>query len=187
MDSILKVTVLLTLTLALAFLIERTLEVLKAVYDFMDCKLNWHEFWTRRTINLKNRLEKGLRSVEYVKPEHAAMALKKVNKALLNSQPEYAGTVPVLSGDLVRVLSVKVIFKVIGLLLGVGLAFWMQIDLLEVWEQAAGPSSKWVINLNSQCLRIAISGLVIGLGSSPMHKVITALEKTREKREQKGK
>ena len=57
MEALLDVTVLFTLVLALAFVIERFLEVLKAIYDMLDSRLNWYKFWDKRTEGLKAYLE----------------------------------------------------------------------------------------------------------------------------------
>ena len=189
MNVILEVTVLLTQVLALSFLIERLLEILKAIYDLLDSRLDWYRFWTIRTYKVRNKLANKIKIVEYVSEKNLASILNKFQEKLLNETENYSGTVPVLSGDLVRTVSIKSWSKIISIVLGIGLAFWMQIDLIKTWQEAMSDSSLWIIQIKSLNLRIVISGFIIGLGSNPLHKFVTTIEKKskkkREKQEQK--
>jgi len=183
-DALLDVTVLFALALALALLIERFMEVLKAIYDLLDSRRNWHTFWTKRAKSLAAGLEKRLRIFQYVDPKKAASVLQRFSDLILNEQGGYAGNVPLLAGDLVRTLYVKVASKIIGVSLGVVLAFWSGIDLVAIWNDAAAGSA-WELNLASW-LSFTLSGIAIGLGASPLHKIITTIERRREKRSTKG-
>lgn len=186
MDGLLNVTVIFALALALALLVERLLEILMAVFNLLDSRFDWHRFWTRRTLRLKTILEKRLNMFEYVSPEQAAGVLQKARKLLLNSQEGAAGSVPVLSGDLVRAASVKVIFKFIGVAVGIGLALWLRVDLVQIWQAASEPGSRMSHAVESPLYRTILTGIMIGLGAGPMHKIITTMEKRRADREQKG-
>ncbi len=183
-DSLLDVTVLFALALALALLIERFMEVLKAIYDLIDSRSNLHTFWTKRAKSLAAGLEKRLRIFQYVDPKKAASALQRFSDLILNEQGGYAGNVPLLAGDLVRTLYVKVASKIIGVSLGIVLAFWSGINLVAIWNDAAAGSA-WVLNL-APWLSFILTGIAIGLGASPLHKIITTIERRREKRSAKG-
>ena len=187
MNVILEVTVLLTLVLALSFLIERLLEILKAIYDLLDSRLDWYRFWTIRTYKVRNNLANKIRIVEYAIEKNLTSILNKFQEKLLNETDNYSGTVPVLSGDLVRTVSIKSWSKIISIVLGIGLAFWMQIDLIKTWQEAMSDSSLWIIQIKSFDLRIAISGFIIGLGSNPLHKFVTTIEKKSKKKREKQK
>ncbi len=187
MNVILEVTVLLTQVLALSFLIERLLEILKAIYDLLDSRLDWYRFWTIRTYKVRNNLANKIRIVEYASEKNLTSILNKFQEKLLNETENYSGTVPVLSGDLVRTVSIKSWSKIISIVLGIGLAFWMQIDLIKTWQEAMSDSSLWIIQIKSLDLRIAISGFIIGLGSNPLHKFVTTIEKKSKKKREKQK
>jgi hypothetical protein len=176
MEALLDVTVLFTLVLAFSFVIERFLEVLKAVYDLLDSRLDWYKFWTQLTNKLKDRLEKRMRIFEYVDPQSVQSILQRFRGMFLNEQGEYSGTVPVLAGDLVRTVSVKVVIKFIGIAAGIGLALWLKIDLIDVWIKASG-NAKWIEKITSPNFNYVISGIAMGLGSSPVHKIITKIER----------
>jgi len=186
MDVLLEVTVLFTLVLALSFLIERLLEILKLIYDLLDSRLHLYHFWTGVTIKVKDRLERRLRIFEYVEPRNMALVLNRFKEMILNEQEKYTATVPILSGDLVRGFSIKVVSKFLAIILGISLAFWIKIDLLSIWQDSAGDIYKWVNNIISPNIRVALSGVVVGLGSGPVHKILTTMEKKRKQRKLKG-
>lgn len=179
-----SVTVLFLLVLALAFLVERALELLKTVYDLLDSRLDWHKFWTWRTKRFRNVLERRLRIFEYAKPEQAAAVLRRFRERLLAEASEYEGTVPVLSGDLVRSAGLRLALKSIGMVFGIALAFWLSIDFIEIWIEAEGREA--LLDPKYAPLRKAASGIGIGLGSGPVHKIITAIEKRRKRRKERS-
>jgi hypothetical protein len=186
LEALLNTTILFTLVFALSFVIERLLEILKALYYLLDSRLNWYKFWDVRTKSLKDRLEKRMRIFEYVDPKTVQSVLQRFRGMFLNSKADYTGTLPVLSGDLVRSFSIKVGLKVIGMLVGIGLAFWFEIDLLGIWREAVSPDSIWAINITSPSLSYALSGIVMGLGTAPVHKIITTIERRQEQRRKEG-
>ncbi len=189
-DALSEITVLFTIVLALSLAVERLLEVLKSVYDLLDSRLDWYRFWTRRAHKIRDRLEKRLRIFEYVEPEAAQRALRRFSEVLMEDQAVQSSSVPVLSGDLVRTAAVKSVLKIIGILVGIGLAFWLNIDLLRVLEEVeiASWPSKEIFNqgpLSSDGVRYVVTGIGIGLGSGPIHKIIVRVESAQKKRSKK--
>lgn len=186
MEVVLKVTVLFTLVLALSFLIERFLELLKAIFDKIDSHYDWHIKWTKWSEKVRDKIEHKLRIFEYVKPKDAAKVLNRVREFLIKDSNGNTGAVPVLSGNLLRAVYIKVAGKIIGILAGIGLAFWMGIDLICIWQESSGGSLFWDLNISSEFWRIFLSGVIMGLGSGPVHKIITTIEKKQKDKEQKG-
>jgi len=181
MYVLVKITVLFTLVLALALLVERFLEILKTVLDLVDDRFNKKEAWTKRAFKVKNRLESKMGVFEYVEPQRAAAVLQRFQHMILGIKDGYTGTVPVISGDLLRASSIKIICKIFGIGLGIGLAFWMGIDLVEIWQQTANTPLAGLFL--PPWARILLSGIAIGLGSGPVHKIITSIEAKRKKKE----
>ena len=181
MDKLSEVTVVFAFSLALSFVIERFLEVLKALYDLIDSRFNLYSYWTKKTYRTRDKLERGLRVFEYVAPENAAPILARFTDMLVGSAGAFSGQVPILSSDLVRAVYVKLWSKVCGICAGVALAFAVPIDLFASTPVAGDLASdpNYVFN----CI---LTGTAIGLGSGPLHKVITSLERAKEKRSAKG-
>ncbi|NIM18077.1 MAG: hypothetical protein GTO45_39385 [Candidatus Aminicenantes bacterium] len=176
-----KITVLFTLVLALSLVVERFLEILKAVLDLVDDRFNRKEFWTRGAMKMRDRLESKMGVFEYVDPRKAAGVLRRFQNMILGIKDGYTGTVPVISGDLLRASVIKIVCKIAGIGLGIGLAFWMGIDLVEIWHKTGDmPLSKYI---PSKTICIILSGIAIGLGTGLVHKVISAIEKGRKKKE----
>jgi hypothetical protein len=172
------VSVTFALALALALLVERFLEVLKSFYDWIDSHWDFYHVWTRIAHRTRDGLERRLRLLEYLPPEAAQSVVNRVNDLLLNTQGGYDGNALLLSGDLVRVVGVRLGCKTVGVALGIVLACWLEIDLVTLWPDQSGLTF-WA----PEPVRRVVSGIVIGLGASPVHKIITTIERRRAARE----
>lgn len=170
-----QATLVFTLALALALVIERILELVKSLYDMIDSRRHWHEFWTRRAERTRDYLERRLRVFEYVDRKEAAGLLDRFRGMMLGAGPAHSPDVPVLAGDLVRALWVRVGSKILGMALGVVIAFLVRLDLLTwVSVQPRDPHA-W---------SIVLTGMALGLGADPMHRIISEIEKRRRRAEE---
>jgi hypothetical protein len=176
-EAVSKITVLMALVLALSFVVERILEILKAAYDVADGRYNWHVFWTRRTYSAQRYIEQRLRVFNYVDKPAAAALLARFDSMMLGTTVAQTPVVPVLCGDLVRAIWCRVALKILGIAIGVAFAFSFRLDLV------------YLINLTpdaTEPLRIGTLGMVatgvaIGLGSGIVHKAITAIERRQQR------
>ena len=184
MESLTSVTISFTLILALALIIERALELLKTLSDMLDSRFNWYIFWTKRAYRLRNCLEKRVYVLEYAKPKARAAILYLFRDVLLNGNGRHSGTIPIISGDMVRVISVRTICKLIGTCFGIMLALWLNIDLGVLWHEAAGKVAPYQ-GAFYEDLRKVISGIIIGLGSGPVHKIIIIMERRQQQKHPK--
>jgi hypothetical protein len=167
--------------MALAFVVERLLEVLKAAFDLADSTAGWHGAWTARTEAIATKLQRRLARLGDAERPAAAL-LYRFTEMNLTTQGGYSGTLPLLSGDLVRSLGVRVAAKLLAVSFGIGLAMWLQVDLLAAFAKAGGESPWWVPTVSDQAVRWALSGAAIGLGTTPLHKLITSLERASARR-----
>jgi hypothetical protein len=195
-EGLLEATVLFTFVLGLALVIERVLEWLKTIYDMLDSRYDWYRFWTRRTHRLREFIEHRLRLFELVSPQAAKGFLHRFNEMLLQNGEDYPGTMPVLCGDLVRQVHVKVASKLIAIGAGIWLATSHDVDLIRLWLDAARPESgdplwqgldlKWWawLDTRKEAFGQIATGVTIGLGSGPVHKLITRIEQKRDELQQ---
>ncbi len=168
-----QATLVFLLALALALVIERILEILKAAWDLLDSRADLYRFWTKRAQRARDYLERRLRIFEYVDEKKAASLLDRFSEMMLGPQHGFDGQVPVISGNLVRAVWVRLAAKLLGMAIGVALAFLLDLNLLRWLSDRTplpGPAG------------IALTGALLGLGSGPVHKVITEIEKRRQKR-----
>jgi hypothetical protein len=172
-----------TIVLASSLLIERILEVLKSVLNLFDSRYDWHIYWTKKAQALRDKFERKLNVFEYVEPRQMAKYLRRFQGLFIDNIDDGITHVPVISGDFARSFYIKMYAKILALILGIGMAFWFKIDLLTIWESY----SDYEVNLLGKSIRIIITGMIIGLGSSPVHKIITSIEKRKEKKQSKNK
>ncbi len=165
-------TALAALAIALSFVIERVTELLKAIYDIADARLELCHFWTRRAITIRNFVQLRMRALEYVEPAAIAGFLEKVNDVVLGPKQGYHGTIPTICGDLVRTSAIRLGAKIIGVVLGMIIAANLSMDLFAVFNQ----------NIAYPGLGVALTGMAMGLGSGPIHKLIVALDERRARK-----
>ena len=175
-DAVSKVTVVLALILALSFVIERVLEILKAAYDMADGRYNWNKFWTRRARGTQAYIERRLRVFNYVDKAAAAALLARFDQMMLGTTAAEKPVVPVLCGDLVRAVWCRFALKFVGAALGIWLAFAFGLDLLAI-SQTKPNATQFNITVLGQ----VVTGIAIGLGSGIVHKLITTVERKQQR------
>lgn len=182
MEVLEQSTVVFTLALALALVIERAVEIAKAAYDLFDSRGDWYRYWTRRAETLRERLESRLNALGWIDRKSAARILNRFNEMLLDEADGHDGTVPVLSGDLVRRVHVRLGAKALGIGLGIVAAWLIRLDLL-AWAGAAPDRS---LLPSPSTPGIIVTGVLLGLGSGIVHKAITEIEKKRQRKAEEG-
>lgn len=182
MEILLDQTVVFAFILALALLIERFLEVLKSVYDFIDLRMGMDSYWTRKALELQNKLEANIKALEKGNHERIAGLVREVADKLIGGGDNGVITI---SGDLVRATTVRFAAKLVAIFLGVGLALCFKLDIISVWQSALPdklPVSGFQLGTVSKEI---LTGIALGLGSGPMHKIITTIEKQQKKKQAK--
>jgi len=173
-----------------SLLIERLLELVKALYDFLEVQLGFQDYWNRSAARLSRVLDEQLQGNRV-----QAEVSKAVSDYLRTDFPGLEG-VRALSADGLRSLTVKAVSKVLAIMLGLMLVLGMDINLLaliDVLNAQAYPDDANVENYRAYFstrdipawLGEIITGVAIGLGSSPVHKIISSLEKSRKQRTDK--
>lgn len=183
MEALSETTILFTISLTLAMIVERILEIIKCTLDLFDSRFDWHRFWTYRANVLQGKLERRFKIFEYAEPKFINNIISAGHSILLGPDNGYNGTVPTISGDLVRGLWYKIILKSLGIIIGIILAMQFSIDLVSLWQ-----NNETLIDLpKGQILQakdlispsvwgMMLTGAAIGLGSGPIHKIITSME-----------
>lgn len=176
METLEQATVVFTLAIALALVIERIIEICKALYDLLDTRRGWAAFWTRRARRIRDRLERRLAAHGWIDPAGAARILTRFDEMMLGPRDGHHGTVPVLSGDLVRAVHVRAGARLLSVALGIVAAWVLRVDLV-AWARELEPG----VVPAPTAAGIALTGLTIGLGSAIVHKVIGQIEDRRRR------
>ena len=158
---------------------------MKSFYDWLDSHFDWYHLWTRRSTGSCVR-RAPLPVVQLIPPLAQAAFLARMSEILLQRPGGGCGPIPVVSGDLVRQVHVRVAAKILGITIGITLAHWQHLDLLALYQEVAGGTVQWSLDRIPLDWRpglgMTLTGVAIGLGSGPVHKIITALERKRDER-----
>ncbi len=192
MDMFNSSLTMLAAALFFSLLIERLLELVKAIYDFCEVTLGFQDYWNRSARRLSYLLDEQMQGGKV-----RAEAAKAIRDYLRTDFPGLEG-VKAVSADSLRSLAIKAGSKVLALLLGLTLALAMDINLFALIEQL-NDQVALLNNADPQDYRGYFSsqyipgwlgeiatGIAIGLGSSPVHKIISSLEKSRNNRTDKS-
>ncbi len=183
MEILLGTAVLFVTAVLLALVIERILDLLKSLYDLLDSRYDWCRYWTKLTVKIAGLLENKLKLFEMADPRWIQRLLKMAQEFLLDRKDDHTGGTPTLSADLVRAAAIKLGLKVIGIGVGIALAVCFQIDLIAVWRSAAEVGTEKG-SAGVSYFNLVLSGCALGLGTGPVHKIVTGMERRAKKRKQ---
>jgi hypothetical protein len=179
LEGLENATILFAIALAFALLIERLLEIIKSILDLLDSHYDWHRHWTSQAQKLGAKFEQQL-SVSSGNPPFFRKLLVRMSGMLLNSKAALSAGTPVISGDAVRAFYLKMHLKLAGSILGILIAFFLGLDILSNWNNLTNGGS-----YVTTWYGLTITGIALGLGSAPVHKIITGLERLQKSRQEK--
>lgn len=182
MEALSQPTVFFAMVLALALLTERFIEIVKIFFDWLDYLFGFDAFWSRKAQQLHVKMRDQLGFVGRINPDLQKKIISCYRDRTLNNVGDYDGRTIIISGDLIRVAFTRAVAKVLGMSFGVLLAWLFQIDMIAYVNASGEVAAASARHFN---LYILVSGLAIGLGAGPVHKIITTIEKSRERRKAK--
>ena len=182
MDVFNQPIVLLALAMFLAIGIERFLELTRAVFDHLEARKGevGAKKWDDRAKNLRNRIEARLDNVRGGGAAALRLVLSVVSSHL-SPAPADSGGLFAVSVDQYRSASIRLHYKLYAILLGVLVAFLYDLNIFALVDLELQREAGRAILLPAWLGKI-VSGAAMGLGSGPVHKLITALEDARRKR-----
>lgn len=179
-EVILHVTYLYLLILLLALLVERLMEVLMACYEVLEYKCGWHRWWQRRAEKLRERFARRAAGGGLMPAADAPVLLYLIRDVLRGKKESYSGLLPIISPQLVRHAAVAVTARVLASALGIALCVATKIDLVRTFNMdlQIDHLNKW-----PAVVTMGISGIIVGLGSEPVHSLIQEVERRRKRKE----
>lgn len=189
MDKLMDQTVVFAFMLALALLIERLLEVLKSVYDYVDYRAGLDRYWSARASTLQGRINAALASLEKAGGEQVGGLIRQYADRLIGQGENGVVTI---SGDLLRATAVRFAAKLIAIAFGIGFCLCFHLDLVKVWQDAwhaqGGQLSVQGVLAGFRLgdfAREVLTGVALGLGAAPLHKIIASIERQQATRQAK--
>ncbi len=176
--------VLLAFALFLSLAVERVMEIVRAWEKYYEAKNNTHEKWNRRALKIRANADAQLNNIRSNNFTLVQLFLSRY----FVYQDSGQGKVIAISADAVRTTCVSAFYKLIAIALGILLAFVFDIDLFALVMSLHPNENKLDSIIEKyawlQWMAIPATGIAIGLGSGPLHKIITALERARKNRSQ---
>lgn len=172
--------VLLALAMFLAIGIERLLELIRAAGDYREARGGPGEIekWKKRAEGLRDRIEVRLNNAG---SGTLQLVLSIVCRNLGPASPESGGLIAV-SVEQVRTMSIRLQYKLLAIALGILFAFFFKLDIFALVNEELQTQPSTAAVVLHPWLGMIVSGVAMGLGAGPVHKLITALEDARRKR-----
>jgi hypothetical protein len=164
-----------------ALLIERILQMLKALLNYLEARKPKPDYWNLRAVNLTQSYLNAQQSA----PDFAELLGRRY---LLMKQHEDSPENQHLMVDAnrIRQLATRGRLKVLGIILGITLAFILDLNLIDLIPQAQEDTSLFICSDdNPECaakvihnmLGKLVIGIGLGLGATPLHEMIARLER----------
>ncbi|NBB74326.1 MAG: hypothetical protein GVY35_11685 [Bacteroidetes bacterium] len=184
-SSIGELVVLYLQILLLALLVERVMEVLMSAWEYTEWKQTMHRFWNRRARRLQARFETQAHRNVFTRVLSLTPIARQARAYTRADDGLHRGNLVIIDGTLVRRVAVTVGARLVASLLGVLLCWVASINFVALIRAVATEESAVFSTLLGGIpawLQIVISGVLIGLGTEPVHRIIQNLERRREQR-----
>jgi hypothetical protein len=172
-----QVTFLFFQYLIAAILIERTMEILVAIYNYLEMRNGWYSFWTKKAEAYQSRLDRlfGYNEIKPTQQDHSLSWL--LWKIIV---PTPAGVKDVISADIVRSNSIRFATRALAFILSVIFVYTAHLDpriiLQNIIKNIDG--IQFLSNVVQWMhLRMILLAAVISMGTDPLHQVIGSIER----------
>ncbi len=180
METILNLTYLYLLVILLALLVERTMEVIMACWNVCELKLKAYRYWNRRTRKLMEKFSGEVVTRLRNKGASGFYVRKRIRHYTAVEQVVLPGHTVTFSSHAVRHVFVRTFAMIVTSVLGIVICSVAGINLFALVKTSLAPDTIPVIEAVGPRLQGVISGLIVGLGAEPVHKVVKALEDSRK-------
>lgn len=178
-EMLTRPVLLLALAMILATGIERLLELIRAIWDYFESNNDSYEKkWRERTEKLREHIEKRLDNAK-TGDQMAFNAVLTIITRHLSVNPKNANGTLAISVDKVRTASIRLRYKTLAIAMGIAFAFIFQIDIIELVRISTAKNPEAVNAICATTNGMIISGIAMGFGAGPVHKLITAMERAR--------
>lgn len=167
--------------LLLAITVERTTEILMAIFKYFEFRRKWYTWWTDRAKALRTRLDRlfVFKGVHRTKPDNQLSWL--LWRVMV---PTPAGWSDVIAVDLIRSNALRLATRLFAFFLSVLFVYSLWLDpkvflkdILESGTEGGFFSPDW----GWQHFRMLLLAGAISVGSEPLHQIIGAIEEYAKK------
>lgn len=175
-----EVTYVFFVYLILALFVERLIEVLVAIFNYIEIRFKFYRFWNRQAGRYQLRFERF-----YGFQDEGAKKKKKlfdwvIWKTII--EPSYAGGKYIISSNLIRLSYIRVGTRLLAFSLALLLVVSQGLNLVEVIEKLIPMAKKVSVVTQSSFIRLFLTAFAISIGTEPLHHLIGRIEKVAEKK-----
>ena len=170
--------------LLIALFVERSIEVLVAVFDYCECRFHWERFWNWKADHYEERFNR-LYAYSGERDQKKKNLFDWILWKEIVDRP-YPGGKDIVSADLIRINYMKVASRVVAfaISLAVVLTQWTTVDIAYIAKAALGDARmltamKEVVNtlLEWKAFRVILTAALLTAGSEPLHELIKKVER----------
>ncbi len=179
-EVITRMTYVFFVYLVLSLLVERTIEVLVAVYNYSEFKAGKFKRWNRKAETYRGRFDR----LYGFQGQGALTLRRRLSWVLWKSLTvaPYEGGKETVSADLIRLNFLRVSARVIAFLIALWLTLDLKLDLVVVLEKAIPEAWLPTFIRKYELVRQLLTAAAISIGSEPLHQIIRNLERRIEKK-----
>ena len=174
------------LVMLLALTVERIMEVFSSVWSFIEWKAKMYVFWNNKAKKLKRKFERKAKSQILLRKFNLDQLIQQISYATKAAKERHSGKLTIISAEMIRQTSIAAVSRVVASILGVIFCAATNVNLIAIFEDAIPIAGLKLTNW-PLWIQLTISGIVIGLGSEPVHSLVTSLDKRREGRKESQK
>jgi len=179
LEVITRITYLLFIYILLATFVERLLEVLVSVFNYLELKLNFYPFWNHKAEIYQKRFDR----LYGYQGGNAPQTHKILNWVLWKvvSERAYVGGKEIISAELIRANYVRVGVRIVAFILSLGFTLLINsmlgIDLIMIIEKLLPENVMYGKIALTEMLRVLLTAAAISIGTEPLHQIISEIEK----------
>ncbi len=170
--------------LLLALAVERTIELLVAVYNYLELRFQWYQYWNRQARKLQERFDRleGLQ-------EQAGLNVRRLWEWLLwriVAEPPYPGGRKIVSAELIRLNYFRIGTRAVAFFLALFMVLFQDLDFIKIvfdsYEKMLPAQTTVASILEYKPLRMVLAAIAISVGSEPLHQFIRQVEQFAQRR-----
>lgn len=174
-EVVTTVTFIFFIYLVLAIFVERTLEILMAIYNYVEFKFNWHAFWNRKARAYQERFHR-LYNFQGEGTNNVQKLFNWIKWKVISDKP-YEGGKEVISAALIRLNYRRIGSRVVAFLISLSLVLSLGLDLIAIIENLLPDVNIVRTALEYKIVRVVLTSAAISVGSEPLHEIISRIER----------
>lgn len=172
--NILEISLVFMAVIVAATIIERFLEFISIIIDFIEPYAKLDKLWRKVGAYLQKKFISELKKTEEKNKKQVLLVLKALQSVLLRKKIQQGQPVTIRI-DLIRKVIVRVFMSMLGIAIGIFLCSKADLNIFNMINELD------VITINVHpVLAIIISGILVGSGTSPIHSIIKYAESKKE-------